>query len=111
MEVVTAVLERIDAVNPRINAVVRRVDGVLDAARRADEQLARGQAAGPLHGLPFTIKDSFDTAGIGDDGWHDRVARTRASDGCDRGRPPARRGRDPRREDEHAGVHVVGRDR
>ena len=83
MEVVTAVLERIDAVNPRINAVVRRVDGVLDAARRADEQLARGQAAGPLHGLPFTIKDSFDTAGTvttaGTIGWRERVPATDAT--------------------------------
>ena len=77
VEVVTAVLERIEAVNPRLNAVVRRVDGVLDAARRADEALARGDAVGPLHGLPFTIKDSFDTAGIvttvGTVGWRDRV--------------------------------------
>ena len=79
-EVVTAVLERIDAVNPRINAVVRRIDGVLDAARRADEERARGGSTGPLHGLPFTIKDSFDTAGIvttaGTVGWRDRVPAT-----------------------------------
>ena len=77
VEVVTAVLERIDAVNPRINAVVRRVDGVLDAAARADARRDRGDALGPLHGLPFTIKDSFDTAGIvttaGTVGWRDRV--------------------------------------
>jgi len=77
VEVVTAVLERIDAVNPRLNAVVRRLDGVLDAARQADADLASGKLAGPLHGLPFTIKDSFDTAGIvttvGTVGWRDRV--------------------------------------
>src|SRR5262245_66550773 len=64
VEVVTAVLERIDAVNPAINAVVRRVDGVLVAARQADEELARGEVRGVLHGLPFTIQDSFDTAGL-----------------------------------------------
>src|SRR6188508_1237964 len=77
VEVMTAVLERIDAVNPRINAVVRRVDGVMEAAREADAELARGGPVGPLHGLPFTIKDSFDTAGIvttvGTVGWRDRV--------------------------------------
>ena len=82
-EVVTAVLERIDAVNPRINAVVRRIDGVLDAARRADEERARGGSTGPLHGLPFTIKDSFDTAGIvttaGTVGWRERVPATDAT--------------------------------
>jgi len=83
VEVVTAVLEAIDAMNPRINAVVQRVDGVLEAARRADEALARGEAVGPLHGLPFTIKDSFDTAGVvttaGTIGWRDRVPATDAT--------------------------------
>lgn len=77
VEVVTAVLERIDAVNPRINAVVQRVDGVLEAARAADAALARRETVGPLHGLPFTIKDSFDTAGTittaGTVAWRDRV--------------------------------------
>jgi amidase len=77
LEVVDAVLERIDAVNPSINAVVRRIDGVREAAERADAQLARSEVAGPLHGLPFTIKDSFDTAGIittaGTVGWKNRV--------------------------------------
>jgi Asp-tRNA(Asn)/Glu-tRNA(Gln) amidotransferase A subunit family amidase len=58
VEIVTAVLERIEAVNPRLNAVVQRVDGVLDAARQADTALAEGRSAGPLHGLPFTIKDT-----------------------------------------------------
>jgi amidase len=77
VEVVGAVLERIEAVNPGINAVVQRVDGVLEAARRADERLAHGEVTGALHGLPFTIKDSFDTAGIvttaGTVGWRARV--------------------------------------
>jgi amidase len=91
VEVVTAVIERIEAVNPRINAVVRRADGVLEAAQEADAALARGGATGPLHGLPFTIKDSFDTAGTvttaGTAGWRERspeqdatvVARLRAA--------------------------------
>jgi amidase len=83
IEVVSAVLARIDAVNPRLNAVVRRVDGVLEAARQADEELARGRLAGPLHGLPFTIKDSFDTAGIvttaGTVGWRGRVPQRDAT--------------------------------
>jgi amidase len=77
IEVVSAVVEHIGTVNPRINAVVQHVDGVLEAAQRADDQLARGEAKGPLHGLPFTIKDSFDTAGIvttaGTIGWRSRV--------------------------------------
>ena len=77
VETVRAVLDRIDAVNPRINAVVQRVDGALESAARADERLARGEVSGPLHGVPFTIKDSFDTAGTvttaGTVGWRSRV--------------------------------------
>ncbi|HEX7348012.1 MAG TPA: amidase [Candidatus Limnocylindrales bacterium] len=83
VEVVRAVVDHIDAVNPRINAVVARVDGVLEAAERADAQRRRGEALGPLHGLPFTIKDSYDTAGIvttaGTVGWRERVPETDAT--------------------------------
>ncbi|MEV7028857.1 amidase [Streptomyces sp. NPDC093272] len=64
VEVVQAHLDRIEATNPRLNAVVTRVDQVLDAATAADEALAAGSEVGPLHGVPFTAKDSFDTAGV-----------------------------------------------
>ncbi|MFC6022702.1 amidase [Plantactinospora solaniradicis] len=64
VEVVQAHLDRIKAVNPRINAVVTLADGALDAARAADEAFAAGAEVGPLHGVPFTVKDSFDTAGV-----------------------------------------------
>ena len=58
-------LDRIRSINPSINAVCQLDEpGALKAARAADEALARGKALGPLHGLPITIKDSFDTAGI-----------------------------------------------
>jgi aspartyl-tRNA(Asn)/glutamyl-tRNA(Gln) amidotransferase subunit A len=63
-EVVQAHLERIDAVNPKLNAIVTVADDALDAARAADEALASGVEVGPLHGVPFTVKDSFDTAGV-----------------------------------------------
>ena len=64
-EVVTACLERIEAVNPALNAVVHLVaDQALAQAREADAALAQGNLYGPLHGVPMTIKDSFDTAGV-----------------------------------------------
>ena len=64
-EVVRAHLERIQQVNGKLNAVVQlAADTALEDARRADHVLARGEAVGPLHGVPVTIKDAFETAGI-----------------------------------------------
>lgn len=77
VELVSTCLERIQEVNPHINAVVRLADDAHEHARAADRDLAAGRIAGALHGVPFTIKDSFDTAGIvttaGTVGWRDRV--------------------------------------
>lgn len=65
VEVTTANLERIKAVNPDLNAVVQLCEerALAEAAER-DAELARGQTRGPLHGVPFTLKDSHDTEGI-----------------------------------------------
>lgn len=57
-------LDRIGKINPRINAIVAFSEQALAQARAADQQLARGEPIGPLHGVPMTIKDCFDTAGI-----------------------------------------------
>lgn len=64
VEVVQAHLDRIEAVNPKINAVVTLADDALEAAKAADRALAEGVPSGPLHGVPFTAKDSFDTIGV-----------------------------------------------
>jgi amidase len=64
-EVVEAYIQRIEAVNPQLNAVVQfTADTALTQAREADAALARGDIKGPLHGVPMTIKDSFDTGGV-----------------------------------------------
>ena len=64
-EVVEAYIHRIEAVNPQLNAVVQlTADTALTQARQADVALARGEIKGPLHGVPITIKDSFDTEGV-----------------------------------------------
>ena len=64
-EVVKAYLARLEAVNPRLNAVVQlATETALEQARQADAALGRGEVKGPLHGVPMTIKDSFDTAGV-----------------------------------------------
>jgi amidase len=60
-EAVGACLARMDAVNGKLNAVVRRMDEeALAAADAADEARARGDALGPLHGVPVTIKVNTD---------------------------------------------------
>ena len=83
VEVMEACLGRIAEVNPRLNAVVRLADDALDLARRADAALASGVEPGPLHGVPFTIKDSLDTAGVtttaGTIGWRNRVPTSDAT--------------------------------
>ena len=64
-EVVDAYLQRIDQVNPAINAVVQRDDERARAeAQAADAALARGETWGPFHGVPFTVKDIFDVVGV-----------------------------------------------
>jgi amidase len=60
-EVVGACLARMDAVNGKLNAVVRRMDEeALAAADAADAARAHGEALGPLHGVPVTIKINTD---------------------------------------------------
>lgn len=64
VEVVQAHLDRIGAVDAKVNAIVTVADSALQAAKRADEAVAAGHDVGPLHGVPFTAKDSIDTAGV-----------------------------------------------
>lgn len=64
-EVVEAYLERIEEVNPKLNAIVQlQANNAREQARKADADLARGDIKGPLHGVPFTIKDNAETKGI-----------------------------------------------
>ena len=64
-EVLAAHLDRIEAVNPAVNAIVTlATDRAVDAASRADESLAGGAEPGPLHGLPIAHKDLVATAGV-----------------------------------------------
>ena len=64
VEVVRAHLRRVEDVNGRLNAVVTLDDRADDRAREAEDAVARGEPLGPLHGVPVTIKDCVDTAGL-----------------------------------------------
>jgi amidase len=64
-ELTEMLLARIEAVNPALNAVVElRREAALQEALAADEATARGDVAGPLQGVPVTIKDAFNVAGL-----------------------------------------------
>jgi len=65
VEVCRAVLDRIERVNQTLNAVCTvTADSALDTARRAERAVMRREPLGPLHGIPFTIKDLAFTEGV-----------------------------------------------
>lgn len=65
VEVTAAALERTDRLEPALNHFVTVMhDQAMAAARQAEAELARGEWRGPLHGIPFGIKDLFDVAGV-----------------------------------------------
>src|SRR6201985_2174248 len=64
VEVMQAHLDRIEAFDSKINAIVTVADGALKAAKAAEAAVMAGGELGPLHGVPFTAKDSIDTAGV-----------------------------------------------
>lgn len=64
VEVMQAHLDRIEAINPKVNAIVTIADDALQFAKEAEAAVRRGDELGPLHGVPFTAKDSIDTARV-----------------------------------------------
>ncbi|MEP6717805.1 MAG: amidase [bacterium] len=64
VEVAEAHLAAIDQLNPKLNAIVTVAPDVIQRAREAEAAVMRGEALGPLHGLPVTIKDTIATAGL-----------------------------------------------
>ncbi len=78
VEIVQALHHRADEVEPFIHAYAHQFrEQALEEARRADEARGKGEAQGSLHGLPLTIKENIDTAGVpttlGLRGWAHRV--------------------------------------
>jgi len=64
VEVVEAHLERIAELNPTLNAVVTLAPDALERAKEAEAVIVRGDQVGSLHGVPVTIKDTIETAGL-----------------------------------------------
>ena len=65
VELVQATLERIEALNPRLNAYTTATpEYALERARQAEEEISKGTYRGPMHGIPYSLKDLIDTDGI-----------------------------------------------
>jgi len=80
LELLELYLKRVEAHNPKLNAIIATdLDGARKRARAADAALKRGKPWGPLHGVPMTIKESYDVAGLpttwGDPNFKDNVAK------------------------------------
>lgn len=64
LELLDLYLERIEAHNPELNAIIAMdVEGARKRARAADRAVKAGKKLGPLHGVPMTLKESYDIAG------------------------------------------------
>jgi len=64
VEIVQTHLDRIEEINPKLNAIVTLAADAMEKARQAEAAVTRGDALGPLHGVPVTIKDTIETAGL-----------------------------------------------
>ncbi len=65
VEITRVFLERIERLDSRLRAYITVLpDAALAAASRAETAVMRGETLGPLHGVPYAVKDQFDTAGV-----------------------------------------------
>ncbi|MCR6652025.1 MAG: amidase family protein [Cellvibrionaceae bacterium] len=106
LEAVDAYIARQLVVNDRLNAVVTNCyERARAEAKALDAKAAKGEFAGALHGVPMTIKDSLDTAGVistgATVGRQQFVPEKRRHSGG----APARCRSDPARQNQHAGIH------
>jgi amidase len=79
LELLDFYLARAERHNPALNAIIAwQVDAARQRARAADAALAKGEVWGPLHGIPMTVKESFNVAGLpttfGNPLWKDNIA-------------------------------------
>jgi aspartyl-tRNA(Asn)/glutamyl-tRNA(Gln) amidotransferase subunit A len=65
VELTQAVLDRIEKLDPKLNAYITvDAEGALKAAKKVQRQMAKGAYLGPLHGIPISLKDLYDTKGL-----------------------------------------------
>ena len=103
VELTTALIGRAEALDPQLNAyLLPTFERALDQARAAEREIAAGRYRGPMHGIPFGLKDIYATAGIRTTGHSrtciDTVPDRRRDDGAQalrRRGDPDRQARDP----------------
>ena len=83
VELLDLYLKRIEAHNPELNAVIATdIEGARKRAKAADKAVKAGKKLGPLHGVPMTLKESYDVVGypttFGDPAFKDNTAKTNA---------------------------------
>ena len=83
LELLDFYLARAERLNPALNAIIAwQIDAARQRARDADMALAKGEVWGPLHGIPMTVKESFNLAGLpttfGNPLWRDNIATSNA---------------------------------
>ncbi|MBI3196288.1 MAG: amidase [Rhodospirillales bacterium] len=81
LELLDLYLKRVEAYNPELNAIIATdIEGARKQAKAADKAVKAGKKLGPLHGVPMTIKESFDIAGYpttwGDPAFKDAIVKT-----------------------------------
>src|SRR5258708_38230214 len=65
VDLVKACLQRIEQLNPRLNAYITvTAEAALSKARELESEVKSGRWRGPLHGIPIALKDNIDTMGI-----------------------------------------------
>src|SRR6476659_8776090 len=80
LELLDLYLKRVEAYNPELNAIIATdIEGARKRAKAADKAVKSGKKLGPLHGVPMTIKESYDVAGFattwGDPAFKDHKAQ------------------------------------
>ncbi len=112
VEVMKAVLARIERLNPQLNAFVTlTADQAIKDARAAERAvMKKGAKLGPLHGVPYSDQGSRDHEGHPHHVRHAALCRQRAGRGRADGGAHAGRGRDPARQDQHADDGLDRRD-
>src|SRR5438270_10606344 len=83
LELLDFYLARAERYNPALNAIIGwQIDAARQRARNPDAALIKGEVWGPLHGIPMTVKESFNVAGsqttFGNPLWKDNIATSNA---------------------------------